>query len=257
MLIVHLRSCWNFFLKKIPTTTLTSPSRGGRRAQKRAAGGGRGGEIWNIVFVARPPTRRATRVDRPAWGAVRKRVALELSAILCAMSLAACGFHPLYGRGGASPAIMASIYVDPIPDRTGYELRNSLTDLFDSGGGDVTHVRTGQVAPPKFPYQHPGEIPGDASRRADQFADRPHQSVRHGDCDPHRRADDQERQQQESTIELELERARSLDQRAIVGEHRLRAPRLRTHFADIRATPGIDVEIVGPGESGDRPDAVA
>jgi len=120
---------------------LTSPSRGGRRAQQRAAGGGRGDEFWNAVFVARPPTRRATRVDRPAWGAVRKRVALELSAILLSLALAACGFHPLYGRGGASPALMASIYVDPIPDRTGYELRNSLTDLFDSGGGGSKQYR--------------------------------------------------------------------------------------------------------------------
>jgi LPS-assembly lipoprotein len=119
-----------------PLLFITYTSRGGRRAQKRAAGGGRGGEIWNIVFVARPPTRRATRVDRPAWGAVRKMV-----VIFSAMTLAACGFHPLYGRGGASPAIMASIYVDPIPDRTGYELRNSLTDLFDSGGGGSKQYR--------------------------------------------------------------------------------------------------------------------
>jgi LPS-assembly lipoprotein len=110
--------------------------RGGRRAQQRAAGGGRGDEIWNIAFVARPPTRRAARVDRPAWGAVRKMV-----VIFSAMMLAACGFHPLYGRGGASPAIMASIYVDPIQDRTGYELRNSLTDLFNSGGSGSKQYR--------------------------------------------------------------------------------------------------------------------
>ena len=57
----------------------------------------------------------------------------RLTALLLTLALAACGFHPLYGRGGASPAVMASIYVDPIPDRTGYELRNSLIDLFDSG----------------------------------------------------------------------------------------------------------------------------
>jgi LPS-assembly lipoprotein len=55
------------------------------------------------------------------------------AALILALGLAACGFHPLYGKGGASPALMASIYVDPIPDRTGYELRNSLMDLFDSG----------------------------------------------------------------------------------------------------------------------------
>jgi LPS-assembly lipoprotein len=65
----------------------------------------------------------------------------RLTALALTLALAACGFHPLYGRGGASPAIMASIYVDPIPDRTGYELRNSLMDLFDSGGGGSKQYR--------------------------------------------------------------------------------------------------------------------
>jgi LPS-assembly lipoprotein len=61
--------------------------------------------------------------------------------LLCGFALTACGFHPLYGRGGASPAIMASIYVDPIPERTGYELRNSLMDLLDSGGAGSKRYR--------------------------------------------------------------------------------------------------------------------
>jgi LPS-assembly lipoprotein len=61
--------------------------------------------------------------------------------LLCVFTVTACGFHPLYGRGGASPAIMASIYVDPIQDRTGYELRNSLIDLFNSGGGRSKRYR--------------------------------------------------------------------------------------------------------------------
>jgi LPS-assembly lipoprotein len=61
--------------------------------------------------------------------------------LLCEFALTACGFHPLYGRGGASPAIMASIYVDPIPERTGYELRNSLMDLLDSGGAGSKRYR--------------------------------------------------------------------------------------------------------------------
>ena len=63
------------------------------------------------------------------------------AALILALGLAACGFRPLYGHGGASPALMASIYVDPIPDRTGYELRNSLIDLFDSGGGGTKQYR--------------------------------------------------------------------------------------------------------------------
>ena len=46
--------------------------------------------------------------------------------------LAACGFQPMYG-GRMAPQ-MAAIYVEPIADRSGYELRNSLIDLFDAGG---------------------------------------------------------------------------------------------------------------------------
>lgn len=61
--------------------------------------------------------------------------------LICAVMLGACGFHPLYGKGGAAPAIMASIYVDPIPDRTGYELRNSLIDLLGSGGSGSKRYR--------------------------------------------------------------------------------------------------------------------
>ncbi len=67
----------------------------------------------------------------------------RVPALLLLLALTACGFHPLYGRGGASPAIMASIYVEPIADRTGYELRNSLMDLLDSGR------RRGQAVSPQ------------------------------------------------------------------------------------------------------------
>jgi hypothetical protein len=37
--------------------------------------------------------------------------------------------------------------------------------VFDQGGGEVTHARTGQVSPPKFPYDHPGQVPANAARR--------------------------------------------------------------------------------------------
>jgi len=58
-----------------------------------------------------------------------------ISAIALALSLNACGFHPLYGTIGGGPGInMSSIYVSPIPERVGYELRNDLLDLFDSMG---------------------------------------------------------------------------------------------------------------------------
>jgi LPS-assembly lipoprotein len=51
--------------------------------------------------------------------------------------LTACGFHPLYGRYGANPGasqIFSSIYVEPIAEDAGYELRNSLIDLLDASG---------------------------------------------------------------------------------------------------------------------------
>ncbi len=58
---------------------------------------------------------------------------LAISAL--AFVLAGCGFHPLYAvpgaaRGGMKQALGA-IYVEPVPDRLGYELRNSLIDLLD------------------------------------------------------------------------------------------------------------------------------
>ncbi|HTO42114.1 MAG TPA: LPS assembly lipoprotein LptE [Rhizomicrobium sp.] len=65
----------------------------------------------------------------------------RLSALVLVLGLAACGFRPLYGTSGASPAVMASIYVDPIPERTGYELRDSLINLLNSGAGTSKQYR--------------------------------------------------------------------------------------------------------------------
>ena len=51
--------------------------------------------------------------------------------------LSACGFHPLYGTEGGRSGIAGSlsgVYVDPIPDRVGYQLRNDLLDLFNAPG---------------------------------------------------------------------------------------------------------------------------
>ncbi|MBV9550089.1 MAG: hypothetical protein JO256_10510 [Alphaproteobacteria bacterium] len=50
---------------------------------------------------------------------------------LCAL-MAACGFHPMYGAG-LSPQL-SSIYVEPLAERDGYELRNTLIDLLGSNG---------------------------------------------------------------------------------------------------------------------------
>jgi LPS-assembly lipoprotein len=49
-----------------------------------------------------------------------------------ALALAACGFHPLYGKIGNGPgaqAVFSSVYVPPIElEKAGYELRNDLID---------------------------------------------------------------------------------------------------------------------------------
>ena len=59
----------------------------------------------------------------------------RLLAIATALLLGACGFHPLYGgMNGGMSATLSSIYVEPLPDRLGYELRNTMIDLLDGPG---------------------------------------------------------------------------------------------------------------------------
>ena len=47
--------------------------------------------------------------------------------------LAGCGFRPLYGDARLEPQ-MASIFVEPVAERDGYELRNALINLLGSNG---------------------------------------------------------------------------------------------------------------------------
>ena len=57
--------------------------------------------------------------------------------IACAsLVLAGCGFHPLYGNGKVAPQL-ASVYVEPLGERDGYELRNQLIDLLGSDGREA------------------------------------------------------------------------------------------------------------------------
>ena len=60
-----------------------------------------------------------------------KRAAILGPALL----LSACGFHPLYGgMNGQMAATLSTIYVEPMPDKIGYELRNKMIDLLDGPG---------------------------------------------------------------------------------------------------------------------------
>lgn len=56
----------------------------------------------------------------------------KIAAILLCLGLAGCGFHPMYGSALAPQ--LSAIYVEPIAERDGYELRNTLIDLLQSDG---------------------------------------------------------------------------------------------------------------------------
>lgn len=56
----------------------------------------------------------------------------KLAALALTFVLAGCGFRPLYGPG-LQPQL-AGIYVEPVGERDGYELRNTLIDLLGSNG---------------------------------------------------------------------------------------------------------------------------
>jgi LPS-assembly lipoprotein len=59
----------------------------------------------------------------------------RLAAALFALALTGCGFHPLYGGlNGGMGGTLATIYVEPVPDALGYELRNTMIDLLNGPG---------------------------------------------------------------------------------------------------------------------------
>jgi LPS-assembly lipoprotein len=67
-----------------------------------------------------------------------------LLAIAGCLLLGGCGFHPLYAvpdmPKGAMQESLRSIYVEPVPERLGYQLRNQLIDLLD-GQSEATGAR--------------------------------------------------------------------------------------------------------------------
>jgi LPS-assembly lipoprotein len=77
-----------------------------------------------------PEALRASTLPQGEGGKVGAVLAIALS-----LFLAACGFRPLYGDGGlgANAPQLSSVYVEPVSERVGYELRNNLLDLLNSG----------------------------------------------------------------------------------------------------------------------------
>jgi LPS-assembly lipoprotein len=69
---------------------------------------------------------------------MRGRRSRRSGAALAALLLCGCGFQPLYATGSSAGVgagtSLANIYVEPIPERVGYELRNELLDLFGASG---------------------------------------------------------------------------------------------------------------------------
>lgn len=57
------------------------------------------------------------------------------AVLLIGFVLAGCGFHPLYAvpdlPGGSMQTTLQSVYVEPVPERLGYQLRNTLIDRLD------------------------------------------------------------------------------------------------------------------------------
>jgi LPS-assembly lipoprotein len=66
------------------------------------------------------------------------------AAIAGCLLLGGCGFHPLYAvpemPKGAMQQHLRSIYVEPVQEKLGYELRNQLIDLLD-GQGEAAGAR--------------------------------------------------------------------------------------------------------------------
>ena len=64
------------------------------------------------------------------------------AALALCLALAACGFHPMYGS--STGPVLSSVYVEPIAERDGFELRNAMIDDLQSDGeeqGKAYHLK--------------------------------------------------------------------------------------------------------------------
>lgn len=82
-----------------------------------------------------------------SWHKHVRAFAIRSGAVAFSTLLVGCGFHPLLGTVAQGPGIgdmLAAVYVDPIPNRVGYQLRNELLDLFNATGradGAIYHLK--------------------------------------------------------------------------------------------------------------------
>jgi LPS-assembly lipoprotein len=60
------------------------------------------------------------------------------AVVLFGLLLSGCGFRPLYAvpdtPNGSMQSTLRAIYVEPVPERLGYQLRNRMIDVLDGQG---------------------------------------------------------------------------------------------------------------------------
>jgi LPS-assembly lipoprotein len=73
-----------------------------------------------------------------SWPSAQRKFRVAQALLVCA-ALSGCGFHPLYGGAGQvkADAALAAVHVEPIPDRIGQLIANSLRDSFNPTGVSV------------------------------------------------------------------------------------------------------------------------
>jgi LPS-assembly lipoprotein len=81
------------------------------------------------------------RRRRPAIDLARRTALFATLGLLAGGVLTGCGFHPLYGedREREFNRDLAAIKVDPIPERLGQLIANSLRDSFNPIGASVEY----------------------------------------------------------------------------------------------------------------------
>lgn len=82
----------------------------------------------------KPCTRRVSTTKRGGW-----RRLLAVGALGAALAISGCGFEPIHGqRSGASGAVLSSVDIGLIGDRTGQMLRNELLQQMHPRGATRT-----------------------------------------------------------------------------------------------------------------------